>query len=92
MAKVVSRGVELEPIDRLEEKVRLLVAMVDRMKADQGKIVEENQRLSREIEAMRARVAAGDALGTELATLRDERDTIRARVSDMLQQLDALSL
>lgn len=92
MAKVASRGLELEPIDRLEEKLKLLVAMVDRMKADQAHAAEENQRLSRELEAMRARVAAGDTLSAELATLRDERDTIRTRVSDMLQQLDALSL
>ena len=92
MAKVMSRSVEFEPIDRLEEKVKLLVAMVDRMKADQAHAAEENLRLSRELDAMRARVAAGDALTAELTTLRDERDTIRTRVSDMLLQLEALSL
>ena len=92
MAKVISRGLEFEPIDRLEEKVKLLVAMVDRLKADQARAAEENQRLSRELDAMRARVAEGDALAAELTTLRDERDTIRTRVSDMLVQLEALSL
>ena len=61
MAKVATRSVELEPIDRLEEKVKLLVAMVDRMKADQARTGEENQRLSRELEAMRARVTASEA-------------------------------
>ena len=34
MAKVAARGLELEPIDRLEEKVKLLVAMVDRTTVD----------------------------------------------------------
>ena len=92
MAKVMSRGVEFEPIDRLEEKLKLLVAMVDRLKADQTRAAEENLRLSRELDAMRARVAAGDALSAELTTLRDERDTIRTRVSDMLEQLEGLSL
>ena len=92
MAKVMSRGVEFEPIDRLEEKVKLLVAMVDRLKADQAHAAEENLRLARELDTMRARVAAGDALAVELTTLRDERDTIRTRVSDMLEQLEALSL
>jgi regulator of replication initiation timing len=92
MAKVMSRGVEFEPIDRLEEKVKLLVAMVDRMKADQAHAAEENLRLSRELEAMRARVAAGDALSAELTSLRDERDTIRTRVTEMLEQLEAISL
>jgi len=92
MAKVMGRGVEFEPIDRLEEKLKLLVAMVDRLKADQTRSAEENMRLSRELDAMRVRVAAGDALAVELNTLRDERDTIRTRVSDMLEQLEGLSL
>ena len=92
MAKLMSRGVEFEPIDRLEEKLKLLVAMVDRLKADQARAAEENIRLSRELDAMRARVAAGDALSAELTTLRDERDTIRMRVTDMLTQLEGLSL
>ena len=92
MAKLMSRGVEFEPIDRLEEKLKLLVAMVDRLKADQARAAEENIRLTREMEALRARVAAGDALSAELNSLRDERDTIRTRVTDMLNQLEELSL
>ena len=92
MAKTATRGVELEPIDRLEEKVKLLVAMVDRMRADQARTAEENQRLSRELEAMRARIVAGDAMADELAAMRGERDAIRARVTDMLGQLEALNL
>jgi regulator of replication initiation timing len=92
MAKAMSRGVEFEPIDRLEEKVKLLVAMVDRMKADQAHVAEENLRLSRELDAMRARVAAGDELAAELTSLRDERDTIRTRVTEMLEQLEAINL
>jgi len=92
MAKVMSRDVDLEPIDRLEEKVKLLVAMVDRMKADQARAAEENQRLSRELEGLHARVAAADTATGELAALRGERDAIRSRVTDMLDQLEALSL
>src|SRR5207237_4073869 len=92
MAKVATRGVELEPIDRLEEKVKLLIAMVDRMKAEQAHAAEENERLSRELDALRARVAAGDALGEELTALRGERDAIRTRVPGMLGQLAARRL
>jgi regulator of replication initiation timing len=92
MAKTATRGVDLEPIDRLEEKLKLLVAMVERMKGEQARAAEENQRLSRELESMRARVQASDSVTAELATMKDERDVIRARVTDMLQQLDALSL
>ena len=82
MAKTATRGVDLEPIDRLEEKVKLLVGMVDRMKAEQARAAEENQRLARELEALRARGSpASESLGARSSrTLKDERDVIRTRV------------
>jgi regulator of replication initiation timing len=92
MAKTATRSVELEPIDRLEEKVRLLVGMVDRMKDEQARAAEENQRLTRELDAMRARLANSDSLASELSTLKEERDVIRTRVTEMLEQLEALNL
>lgn len=90
MAK--TQSVELEPIDRLEEKLKLLVGVVDRLKAEQAAAAAENVRLKGEVESLRARVAAGESLNTELTALREERDDIRSRVSDMLQQLEALEL
>ena len=92
MAKVVTRGLELEPIDRLEEKVKLLVAMVDRMKSEQAHAAQENERLERELDAMRARLSASESSSGELTALRNERDAIRSRVTDMLEQLEALNL
>jgi len=92
MSKTATRSVELEPIDRLEEKMKLLVGMVERMKAEQARATEENQRLSRELDAARARLAASDGLTSELSALKEERDVIRTRVTDMLEQLEALSL
>ena len=83
---------EIEPIDRLEDKVKRLVTMVERMKADQSRAVEENQRLTRELESMRARVAASESLSSELSSLKQERDVIRSRVGEMLDQLEALNL
>jgi len=85
-------GVELEPIDRLEDKVRRLVGLVERMKSDQARAAEENQRLTRELDAMRARLSATESLTTELASLRQERDVIRSRVGEMLDELEALNL
>jgi regulator of replication initiation timing len=90
--KTATRGVDLEPIDRLEEKVRALVTVVERMKAEQARAADENQRLARELDALRARLAASDGLASELAALKDERDIIRGRVGEMLEQLEALSL
>jgi FtsZ-binding cell division protein ZapB len=92
MAKTATRSVELEPIDRLEEKVKLLVSMVERMKAEQARAAEENQSLVRELESTRTRLESAESLATELSTLKEERDVIRSRVTDMLEQLDALSL
>jgi regulator of replication initiation timing len=92
MAKTATRSVELEPIDRLEEKVKLLVSMVERMKAEQARAAEENQHLSRELDSMRARLATSEGLASELSSLKEERDIIRTRVTDMLEQLEALSL
>ena len=92
MAKTATKSVELEPIDRLEEKIKALVHVVDRLKADQSRAAEENQRLSRELDGLRAKLAASDGLSSEVSTLREERDVIRTRVSEMLEQLEALNL
>lgn len=95
MMKTAARGVDtvdLEPIDRLEDKVKRLVGLVDRMKSEQARAAEENQRLSRELDALRARLASSESLSAELSALRDERDIIRTRVGEMLEQLEALNL
>jgi regulator of replication initiation timing len=87
-----ARSVDLEPIDRLEEKVKMLVAMISRLRAEQARASEENAQLSRELEAARARIAESETGLAEMATLRMERESIRGRVSDMLEQLEGLSL
>jgi regulator of replication initiation timing len=92
MAKTATRSIELEPIDRLEEKLKRLVSMVERMQGEQARAAEENQRLGRELDAMRSRLAANDSISNELSALREERDVIRARVGEMLDQLEALNL
>ena len=92
MAKTATRSIELEPIDRLEEKLKRLVGMVERMQGEQARAAEENQRLGHELDSMRARLAASDSLSNELSSLKEERDVIRARVGEMLDQLEALNL
>jgi regulator of replication initiation timing len=92
MVKTATPGVEFEPIDRLEQKVKLLVGLVDRMKAEQERASEENRRLAREVDALRERLASGERAASEVSALREERDVIRARVGEMLEQLEALNL
>lgn len=92
MAKqaVAAHSLDLEPIDRLEEKITRLVSMVAQLRTEQARAQEENGRLVHEVETLRARLADADASSAELLALRDERDVIRTRVSEMLQQLEAL--
>ena len=92
MAKVAVRGVDLEPIDRLEEKVKQLVGMIDRLRADQGRASDENARLTREIDGLKARLNEAEGASGELAALREERDLIRSRVGEMLTQIYSLNL
>ena len=92
MAKTATRSLDLEPIDRLEEKVKLLVGLVERLKLETARAAEENQRLSHEMDALRTRLASSEGVATELTTLKEEREVIRTRVTDMLEQLEALSL
>jgi FtsZ-binding cell division protein ZapB len=91
MAKT-SRAVDLEPIERLEEKVKLLVELISRLRAEQARAAEENGRLARELEAARARLREVEVFSAEAAALKEERDLIRSRVSEMLEQLEALNL
>jgi regulator of replication initiation timing len=92
VAKVAVRGVDLEPIDRLEEKVKLLVGVIDRLRADQVRAADENTRLSREVDGLKARLAESEGTTSELAALREERALIRSRVDEMLTQIESLNL
>ena len=92
MAKTATRSVDLEPIDRLEEKIKLLVGLINRLRMEQAKAADENARLTQEIDVLRARLTDSEGVTTEVAALRDERELIRTRVNDMLDQLEHLNL
>ena len=85
-------SVDLQPIDRLEEKVRMLVEMIDRLRADNARAAQDNERLANEVNGLRARLADAEGTNVELKSLREERDVIRTRVNEMLQQIDNLNL
>ena len=90
--QAVARTVDLEPIDRLEDKVRLLVDLVTELRAEQSKAADENTRLRNEVAMLRSKMVDAESASSELVALRDERDVVRSRVADMLRQLDHLSL
>lgn len=80
------------PIDRLEEKVRQLVSVIDALRAERTQAAEEVARLQRELDLSRAKIAEASALSAEVGTLREERDLVRERVSQMISQIDKLNL
>lgn len=88
--QAVARTVDVEPIDRLEEKIKLLVSMVASLRAEQAKAADENARLIQEIDSLRVRLSDTESVNEEMAALREERDEIRSRVADMLRQLEAI--
>jgi chromosome segregation ATPase len=108
MAKtaVATPTVELEAIDRLEQKLKQLLAVLDktrteytkateeltRARTEQTRAAEENTRLRAELDTARTRLVESEGTVAELGALRTEREQIRSRVDDMLKQIDALNL
>jgi FtsZ-binding cell division protein ZapB len=90
MAKTMATGVE--PFDRLEEKIKLLVSTIGRLKGEQSRLAEDNSRLQRDVESLQARVSRAEDAGSEVAALKQERDLVRARVGEILAELDTLKL
>jgi uncharacterized coiled-coil DUF342 family protein len=83
---------DTQPIDRLEEKVRQLVGMIDTLRAERAKAVDEVARLQREVDAARAKLTEAATASAEASTLREERELIRNRVVQMISQIDKLNL
>jgi uncharacterized coiled-coil DUF342 family protein len=83
---------EVLPIDRLEEKVRQLVGVIDGLRAERTKAADEVAKLQQELDASRTRLAEFSTQSAELGSLREERDLIRERVGQMIAQIDKLNL
>ena len=78
MAQTKTTTPGLESIDRLEEKIKLLVNTIVRIKGEQTRAAEENGRLKAEIETLKGRMHPRRAPGAEVTTLREERDLIKS--------------
>lgn len=85
-------AVDLGVVDRLDEKIRLLIAAVERSRTDVQRLRADNERLSREVDTLKSQLADAESVSTELMAMRDERDQVRTRVASMLDQLEALQL
>src|SRR2546428_7585377 len=68
--------------DRLEDKIKLLVGMVTRLRAEQARAADDNVRLTQEIVALRARLA-----DSESATRSEEHTSELQSRSDLVCRL-----
>jgi chromosome segregation ATPase len=83
---------DLQPIDRLEEKVKQLVGMIETLRADRTKALDSAARLERDLDAAAARIAELETNTVEATTLREEREKIRLRVVEIISHIDMLNL
>ena len=84
--------VSSEPIDRLAEKVQSLVGVLEHTRSELARTAEDTIRLSRAIDELREKLVASADQSAQAVSLQAERDRIRVRVTEMLDQLESLSL
>ena len=85
-------AVDLGVVERLDEKIHQLITLVERSRTEAAKLRADNDRLGKEVDGLRAQLVDAEGVATELQAMREERDQVRARVTDMLAQLDALQM
>lgn len=84
--------VDLATVDRLAQKVAALIQILERTRQELAEARTDNERLNEEVHALREQVTAARHEAAEAETLRAERDQVRARVTEMLDQLETLDL
>ena len=84
--------VDVESIERLAEKVRDLIGVLERTRGELSQTIEDNLRLSREMDDLKTRLSTAENTSAEMTSLLDEREQIRTRVTAMLEQLEEISV
>ena len=84
-------ALELQPIDRLEEKVKQLVSLIDTLRTERSRAIDEASRLQQEVQSLQARLSESANASAEVSALREERDLIRTRVTEMITTIDRLN-
>jgi len=82
---------DLQPIDRLEEKVKQLVSLIDTLRTERSRAIDEASRLQQEVQSLQARLSESANASAEVSALREERDLIRTRVTEMITTIDRLN-
>jgi regulator of replication initiation timing len=84
-------ALDLQPIDRLEEKVKQLVSLIDTLRTERSRAIDEASRLQQEVQSLQARLSESANASAEVSALREERDLIRTRVTEMITTIDRLN-
>ena len=83
--------VDIESIERLANKVKELVELLERTKTELSKQIEDNARLTKAIENLESERSASKSDPIDVANLLDEREQIRKRVTTILEQLERIN-
>ena len=83
---------DIAVVERLDEKIRQLISLVEKSRGEATKLRTDNDRLGKEVDALQAQLSDAAGVSAELQAMREERDQVRTRVADMLAQLDALQM
>ena len=86
------QSLDMATLDRLAEKVSALVQLLEQTRNELADTSDNNTRLSNELEALQAQFSQSQQNGLEMQTLLDEREQIRARITEILNQLESLNL
>ena len=86
------QSLDMATLDRLADKVSALVQLLEQTRNELADTSDNNTRLSNELEALQAQFSQSQQNGLEMQTLLDEREQIRARVTEILDQLESLDL
>ena len=87
-----AQSLDLATIERLAGKVTALVQLLERTRSELTETTEDNSRLTNELAALQERFQAARREDDDVQALLDEREQVRARVAEMLEQLEGLNL
>ena len=85
-------SLDLESIERLADKIKSLIQLLERTQSELNQTAADNGRLTTEINELRSRSTLLQRDSGEMDKLLEEREQIRPRVAAMLEQLEGLNL
>jgi len=88
----LSDTVDLEQIERLAEKVRTLITLLDSTQTKLTEAVEENKRLRVEIETTQTELSNSHSTEVTIKSLQNERKQISSGVENILKQLESIGI